>query len=558
MSSDESGKVPQLSPDRPGDDPASDRLGYSSLAKHLADSILRLPSTEGLVIAVYGTWGAGKTTVLNYVRYYIKQSPRNEQPTLVVFNPWWFSGSEDLIRAFFGQLQAHLGTPGRATNILRNKLADLSETVSEIPLPYTKLGNAAAKLLRTKPKDVAKLKQEISATLLNQKKRILVTIDDIDRLAPEEIRSVFRVVKSVADFPNITYLLAFDKRIVTRSLEQLGGTCGDDYLEKIVQVPFELPLVDRLSIQSLFFERVNAIVSRIEPKTFDQTYWGNVFLEGIDQFLETPRDVIRLTNALAVTFRAVVGEVNPVDFIAVESLRLFCSDVYQTIRSNPAMFVGAAPTDWVHPTGEEVTKFHNEWFEGLRKSHPTQATPVRNLLLRLFPRLSSVWGKTQYGEDWMPRWRRDLRICDPEGFPIYFALAVNSGDISNSEMQEFLAKAGDREWLSAELLKLAQQLRPDGKTRASALLERLWDYTQGEIPTENIDAIVGTLFDVGDNLDIPEDRGSGFAGVGNDTRMGRIMWQLLKRLEAANRFEVLRRAVQSGRALSFILNNARR
>ncbi len=542
----------QLSPDRPGEDPASDRLGYSPFAKHLADSILRLPSTEGMVIAVYGTWGAGKTTVLNYIRYYIGQAPQKQQPALVTFNPWWFSGTEDLIRGFFGQLQAHLGTLGRATSNLQNKLGDLSETVSEIPLPYTRLGGAALKLLRPKPKDVAKLKQEISAALVKQGKRILVTIDDIDRLAPDEVRAVFKVVKSVGDFPNITYLMAFDRAIVTRSLEGIGSSSGEDYLEKIVQVPFELPLADRLSLRSLFFDRLNLILSGIDPKKFDKTYWGSVFLEGVDEFLKTPRDAARLTNALTITFRAVLGEVNPVDFIALESLRLFCPEVYQMIRGNPEMFAGAAPVYYVHPTGDEVKRFHNEWFKTMEQSNPEYAAPVREMLVRLFPRLASVWGNTSYGTDWMASWRRDLRICDPEVFPVYFALAVNAGDISNSEMQTFLANAGNRDWLSAELLKLAQELRPDGKTRASALLERLWDYTQRDIPIENIDPILGTLSEVGDDLDIPEDRGVGFADVGNDVRMGRIVWQLVKRLDAASRFEVLRRAVESGRALSFI------
>jgi predicted KAP-like P-loop ATPase len=109
MSNVENEKESQLSPDRPGEDPGSDRLGYASFAKHLAESMLRLPSSECLVIASYGAWGTGKTTMLNYVRHYIRQSPPGLQPTLVAFNPWWFSGSEDLIRAFFGQLQANLG-----------------------------------------------------------------------------------------------------------------------------------------------------------------------------------------------------------------------------------------------------------------------------------------------------------------------------------------------------------------------------------------------------------------------------------------------------------------
>ena len=79
-------------------------------------------------------------------------------------------------------------------------------------------------MLRPKVKDIEKLKNEISATLRGQPKRILVMIDDIDRLTSEEIRQVFRAVKSVGDFPNVTYLLAVpDKQVVARSLGDLQG-----------------------------------------------------------------------------------------------------------------------------------------------------------------------------------------------------------------------------------------------------------------------------------------------------------------------------------------------
>src|SRR2546430_9915637 len=92
---------PDLSTDRPGTDPSLDRLGYAPFAKRLAQSIARLPRAEGQVVAVYGRWGFGKTTMLNYVRYYLDQMERTEQPTIISFNPWWFSGHDDLVRAFF-------------------------------------------------------------------------------------------------------------------------------------------------------------------------------------------------------------------------------------------------------------------------------------------------------------------------------------------------------------------------------------------------------------------------------------------------------------------------
>src|SRR5437016_5983950 len=96
-----------LSADRPGFDPNSDRLGYAPFAKRLAETIARLSRAEGHVVALHGGWGFGKTTMLNYVRHYLNEMGPNE-PIVVTYNPWWFSGHEDLVRAFFGQLRTKI------------------------------------------------------------------------------------------------------------------------------------------------------------------------------------------------------------------------------------------------------------------------------------------------------------------------------------------------------------------------------------------------------------------------------------------------------------------
>lgn len=541
-----------LSADRPAVDPSSDRLGYAPFAKRMAQSIARLSSAEGHVLALYGGWGFGKTTMLNFVRHYISDMREGERPVVVSFNPWWFSGHEDLVRAFFGQLRAKIEDEKEFSPEVRSHLADFAEVLSEVPLPYFNLGKLAGKILRPKPKNIEKLKNEISTALRAQRRRILVMIDDIDRLTSEEIRQVFRAVKSVGDFPNVTYLMAFDKQVVIRSLGELQGGSGEDYLEKIVQIPFELPLVDRVSIRTLFCEQVDKILANVDPKTFDQTYWGNIFLEGVDKLLQTPRDVVRFTNALAVTFRAVIGDVNPVDFIAIESLRMFCPVVYDTIKNNREMFTGHAPDGLRHPGRDELLQFHNDWLGRIRDSTPDFEKPLKDMLERLFPKLQSVWGNTQFGPEWEIEWRRKVRVCSDSIFPVYFSLSIPVGEISNTEMQAVLAEAGTPGNLRAAMLGLAGQIRPDGKSRFSAFLVRLQDYTETEIKVEQIDPIVSVLLDVGDEAMQPDETGSGLFDLGVDVQSGRVIWQLLKRLEAPRRFEILREGFEHGRALYLI------
>jgi predicted KAP-like P-loop ATPase len=96
-------------PDRPGTNPErDDQLGYASFAKNLAQAIARITPTDGLVIALYGPWGSGKSTVLNFVESYLARENDSGIPTVVKFNPWWFADRNDLIRTFFDQLLGQL------------------------------------------------------------------------------------------------------------------------------------------------------------------------------------------------------------------------------------------------------------------------------------------------------------------------------------------------------------------------------------------------------------------------------------------------------------------
>ena len=82
-------------------------------------------------------------------------------------------------------------------------------------------------------------------------------VDDIDRLEAEEMRQLFTVIKALADFPNVIYLLAFDQAVVVQAIEKYSGMPGQAYLEKIIQVPFVVPHVDRTVL-------LNGLANRLE------------------------------------------------------------------------------------------------------------------------------------------------------------------------------------------------------------------------------------------------------------------------------------------------------
>lgn len=384
-----------LSSDKPLTNPEHDRLAYSSFAERLAESLLAMAPPDGFVVALYDPWGSGKTTVLNFIVHSFEDRPDDDQPIIVHFNPWWFSGRENLIRAFFDQLQAaltgRLKTGWRKT---RRHLAQFAGLISEAPIPYASTGKVIKRVIEPKQPNINALKQSIAEMLRQQDQRIVIVIDDIDRLTPEEIRQLFRVIKAVADFPNVLYLLAFDREIVVRALTEKQDLPGDQYLEKIVQVPVDLPAPDRTALQAMLSGRLDTILRDTPDELFDQDYWQNVYLGGIDQFIATPRDVVRLANAISITYthHEIQGEVNAVDFIALEVIRLFQPNVYHIVRNNEEYFAGFV--DFLGLTGQianDLRQFHDGWIKDLPEN---RREPIQRLLARIFPKLEELWRGT--------------------------------------------------------------------------------------------------------------------------------------------------------------------
>jgi len=132
-SGDEARSESFLSADKPLSNPDEDVLGYKDFARNLANAICRMIPIDGLVMSIYGTWGSGKSTLLKFVEYYLREKPEGEQPIILYFNPWWFSGREDLTRNFFDQLQVVISDKLKGGKELRRKLSKFAKLVSKVP-----------------------------------------------------------------------------------------------------------------------------------------------------------------------------------------------------------------------------------------------------------------------------------------------------------------------------------------------------------------------------------------------------------------------------------------
>jgi predicted KAP-like P-loop ATPase len=532
------------SADRPLVNPDQDRLGYAPFAEALAKGIASMSAPDGLVVAIYGAWGLGKTTVLNFVDHYL-EAEHPDQYVVVRFNPWWFSGRVDIAAAFFEQMRAIFEKWPVRGEQARKYAAQLAKVVGAVTMSGA--GDAAAELIEGTPRDVPELKKSLSDALAGQDRRLLIVIDDIDRLTEDEIAELFGVIKGLADFPNTIYLLAFDRVQVAKALSDRAGQAGFDYLEKIVQVPFELPIPEREELLGLFYDQVREIVGVVNTDLLDNEEMRGLLTDGLDVLMDTPRRIVRLANSLRVTYGAVRGEVNVTDFVALEALRVFEPEVYDAIRARPDMFGVLSGLAKVFPElrEEEQRAYHARWRDAIED--PAERAAVEKIVARLFPQIAKSLGSPLVRSKNRIDNRRSRSISDPDYFPMYLRFALGDKVISRELVAAFVDLAANPDEFGKRLVALSTEKTRGGRTRASGMLDELVAQAEGGFAADTIPGVIKTLASIGDELWIEGD--DEFMGVDNPTRIVWLIGALLERTPEDDRCEMVRTAVRDAQSV---------
>jgi len=411
--------------DQPIHKPSEDRFGIDPFAAALAKSILKIKSPTGTVIALNGPWGSGKSSAVNLIRHHLDAVVKAEDIVMIDFACWWFRGEEALASAFFRTLDAGLSptlSKKLKKSILRlGALLRKAGTVLGDAADLTGAGGFGSVVGRVMEwfggsKSVEQLHADLSTALSGQKRRFLVVIDDIDRLSPDEALLIFRLVKSVGRLPNVMYLLIYDRPLAERIVSERFPSEGPHYLEKIVQAAFELPEPMPTVFQRHLLERVKAICG--EPQ--EERRFMNIFYDGIAPAMRTPRDVVRFTNLLDLTWPAVAGEVDLADFTALEMLRLLHPEIYRSVRQNKYPLCGKVMDNYnLSGWAKEYEEFLLGSFTGAQRKY------LRKTMMRIFPILEYVWGKNSYrGGNVDPRWAAERRICSEPHFDAYFRFTI--------------------------------------------------------------------------------------------------------------------------------------
>lgn len=535
--------------DQPIGQPSEDRFGVDPFARALAASVRKMQAPQGSVIGLNGPWGSGKSSAVNLCKHHLADAIKADDLGVIDFACWWFRGEDALALAFFRELYTGLG-PSLSDKV-RKKLPKLGARLLRAGALVGKVAEAAGAVIAggvaekgmewlagmiEQDESVETLHAELSKALREQKKRFLIVIDDIDRLAPDEALLIFRLVKSVGRLPNVMYLLVYDRPLAEKIVSERYPSEGAHYLEKIVQAAFELPDPSALDVQQHLLSLIESICG--VPAEADLVRFMNIFYEGISPAMRTPRDVTRFTNSLSVSWPAVAGEVDRADFLALEMLRLLHPSIYRTIRQNKEQLSGSGRGEG-RDRQEAAERFNNLFFGA--EPLPDH-DKMRRLLMRLFPALESVWANMNYGDGFARQWAMERRVCSIAHFDTFFRFAIGDEVLTSTELDSFLARAGDIEYVKATLRHAVTVNRRSGGTKAAVWLDELNTHS-ARVDHGKVQPLLTALFEVADELNVEADTGKAFSMSSNELRLHWLLRSLTReRLSLDERSSLFQRA----------------
>ena len=290
--------------------------------------------------------------------------------------------------------------------------------------------------------ELEELKTRIGTVLEESGKKVVVLMDDIDRLDKNEIQAVFRLVKLTADFKNTAYVLAFDAEMVASALQNRYSDgdpeAGRNFLEKIIQVPLDLPQISTAALREYCFEVLQVLVTEagIELSDDDARDFVREFEAGLLHRLKTPRMVKRYGNILSFSLPILKGEVHPVDLMLIEGMRVFYPNLYTTVKDHGDLFIQSG--DVFRNRSDQKQDLSRLIDSALGQLGEHDRSAAMRLLERLFPRVQHLHGGVVFANGYEEKWTEERRVASRTYFQRYFSYAVPEGQASVLELDDFI------------------------------------------------------------------------------------------------------------------------
>lgn len=461
-----------------------------------AASLVRYVSkqTDSAVLGLIGPWGGGKTSVLNFCAEDLRPEWR-----VVSYNPWALMGVDSALAEFFSALAEVLPAPSGTQQIRRN-LARYAAAVSPFlkVIPGVDISGAFEGLSSILKDDTSldRRRSQLAGDLTGLSRPVLVMIDDIDRLHPDELLLVFKLVRLIGRLPNIYYLLAFDESSVLNVL--CGSAVAHDrkqaqrFVEKIVQIRIDLPPLHEDDVDRLLTAGLDHILSatRLEVDEREFHRFAAVYQEHIKPYLSEPRTVKRYLGQVEAYWPLVAGEANFIDFLVLTFVRSTFPDLFRRLPGLKPELVGGGFA--LLDRKRNHTETAELWKERLRAwTSDEDADHLFVLFAELFTPIGEARERVTYADSRSEAMYAERRVGSIDYFDRYFQFGVPRSDVSDrlvakvieevqagsfgvavAELEDLAASQGDR--VMSKLIAQSRDLPPKDISVLIELLARLY------------------------------------------------------------------------------------
>ncbi|SBT17246.1 KAP family P-loop domain protein [Marinomonas gallaica] len=506
----------QLDSDRALVDEVKDQFGFTGIAKKLAPSIVEASKGDGMVIGLEGKWGSGKTSLLNFLQTELK-ALKEENVYTISIAPWLNGDSSPLVFSLLQPMskvleeieiekQSAPQAKWKFWNRNKEKVARLSQllknygpqTARRAALVANFAGNffpgsQALGSALEKGADVVdqlipidqtptEIKQQIAKKLQKLDIGFVVMLDDLDRLEPEQAVEVVRLVRSVADFPKVVYLMCYDRDVLAHALETgLKVSDGGLFLQKVVQLTFSIPLPEPFDLRTQFFEEAVSIYNDSNSQKIEKSICDDlrsaVDREGSE--LTTPREVKIALNSVRFVYPQIKDVVYFPDFCRLVLIKTTHHRLYKWLENYLAT-LSVLITQDASVDIDERSRIGASLKELLPAKGLSSAQSISSLR-SFIPGISSAEKDDEcVFRSTSPYAVRESiklkRLASPLHYRFYFALTGPKTVLRDDDFEGLLSSArNDFEGLAENLTILATKYRHAQRTWFEHVLDRLDD-----------------------------------------------------------------------------------
>lgn len=296
---------------------------------------------ESFAIGISSVWGSGKTTFLNHLREVLMS--KTENYCVYEFKPWQMTSPEQINNEFFRLFKS----------ILRNEFSWYSDELLDAITKYVNLlllnthsisneiKSSIAIFLGYQETTIEGLREKIDEGLVGCKKKIVILIDDVDRLEYNELFELLRLIRISANFRNVIFVVAYDKTYIAQLLEDHQIPNGEEYLKKIINLEITLPAYEYNLLIRMLHRRLLEIVAIDEKaqkaiKMAMSYRYDNSYL--CSKYFTNFRDVERFSNYFATILTYLEQQekinLNLTDLFWLEVLHYFEYHVYAQLKQD--------------------------------------------------------------------------------------------------------------------------------------------------------------------------------------------------------------------------------